>query len=377
MKKILLFVLCTFMCVIASHAQVKRVEVAPAGLTPTMMKPIGVKDMARAPRKATADDMRLGKKFRGTCYQYTPATGEFDQQPVWDVTRSVQEIQGRNYDVMYDVLPSGIFTVPVPTIFYVSGNKVIVPPQLLAEVNGKYVCAIDYQNLIDGGTGAIELEVDEYGNMSIPENRQFDTYGYYLCTVNPDGESISCDGSCYMMCAMLTYECTEQYKGEIVPPTGEVRSFTFDSRIEGNDVKWSDHVADRGYWQMMANDGKSFVSISPIETYVYEGEYPMDELDTQYTYFFKPMGEGKIIGVEPSDMHATLTIEDGTIVAKLSVMEWSTGIEYQATCIYASEEAGIREVDSTDGAPRKMLRDGQLVITRDGHEYNVAGGRLK
>lgn len=377
MKQTLLFVLSTLMCVVTAHAQVKLVEKIPEGLKPTMMKPIGIKSMAKAPRKATADEMRLGKKFRGTCYQYTPATGEFDQQPVWDVTRDVKEIQGKNYDVMYDVLPTSIFTVPVPTIFYVSGNKVIVPPQLLTEVNGKYVCAIDYQNLIDGGTGAIELEVDEYGNMSIPSNRQFDTYGYYLCTVSPDGESISCDGSCYMMCSMLTYECTEQYKGDVVPPTGEVRSFTFDSRIEGHEVKWNDHVADRGYWQMMANDGKAFVSISPTETYVYDGEYSMDELDSQYTYFFKPMGEGKIIGVDPSDMHASLAIENGIIMAKLSVMEWSTGIEYQATCIYASEEAGIRDINKTEEAPRKMLREGQLVIARGSCEYNAAGARIK
>ena len=40
------------------------------------------------------------------------------------------------------------------------------------------------------------------------------------------------------------------------------------------------------------------------------------------------------------------------------------------------EEQGFESVQSTDSKVQKILRDGQLIIIRDGKEYNILGGRL-
>lgn len=75
----------------------------------------------------------------------------------------------------------------------------------------------------------------------------------------------------------------------------------------------------------------------------------------------------------------TLTVEAwGTDGAKLTF----EGTSYNWSTIKASYTViptALRAVDGVEAptAPRKLLRRGQLVIERDGHEYNAAGQRIK
>jgi len=381
MKKNLLLLVCAFMCALGAHAQIKHVDIAPGSITPMDPVVIGADRFAKkAPRKVTADDVQLGKKFLGACYKLNTSTNEYEEFSGWEMYREKKKINGKEYDVMYDLLPTGIFNIPVPTVFYVSGNKIIVPPQLLAQVgDNQYVCAIDYEDLSSGGTGAIELEVGSDGGITVPSDKQFQTYGYFVCTVNPDGESISSDGTTYLMCAMLTYSCTEPFKGDVVPATGEVKKYTYDNRVEGHTVKWNDHVSDRGYWQIQGSDNQSFVTISPNETYTYEGTWTLDEMDQSYTYFLKPLGDGTVIGVDPSAMTVTLKMDEKNVITVLmSELEWTTGIEYQVTCIYdPAVTDGISDVTVDAEAPCKVMKDGKLVITKNGKAYNVSGVEVK
>lgn len=51
--------------------------------------------------------------------------------------------------------------------------------------------------------------------------------------------------------------------------------------------------------------------------------------------------------------------------------------DVELVAVWGEKQQGVERVNSTEHRARKILRDGQLIILRDGKEYNIMGGRVK
>lgn len=135
---------------------------------------------------------------------------------------------------------------------------------------------------------------------------------------------------------------------------------------------WTDYVAEDGWWQYQGQtaDESLYVSLSPVETDKVAGTYTIEDMDQDYTMIVD-MEEEQVYGFES----ITIVVEvKNHIITIRATGVCENGIYYIMTFDPIAESA-VENVEAVVKAV-KTVKNGQLVIIKNGVEYNALGATL-
>lgn len=143
------------------------------------------------------------------------------------------------------------------------------------------------------------------------------------------------------------------------------------------DSEWDETAfATSGWWQVLgaeSTDTLYYVSLSNDYATQIAGTYVKEDMDMSYSYIYDFVdGNGK---VSLSDVTVTITADATSPIgyAITAVLVGKNGIQYNLTFTWTP--TALKNVDAAAKAA-KAIKNGQLVIIKNGVEFNAQGAKL-
>ena len=160
-----------------------------------------------------------------------------------------------------------------------------------------------------------------------------------------------------------------------VTMTGEIpEPQDFEFSFSGTEVYFEDNIADYGYWEFVGENDDVEIWFSNAGSIDHiAGTYATDDLDGDYSYVYDK-ATGTQVGFSAAVVE--ITEQSNGSLHLYAECVGKDGNNYIITMQYGDAPTAIENTKAEVKAV-KVLRNGQLVIIKNGVEYNAVGAQVK